>query len=137
MTRRLFFLGMESPSFHLLPPQRLAVSPFLDTVLSFGELPPAGERYLRLQLAGFSLDVGNSGSRDLAHNPSTIAFPLKQQTQSRLTLLKKHTTHPLLSVQFSCTLKKKKKLEQIKFKRLLKISIHVEEYFSDYFLFEV
>ena len=101
---------MESPSFHLLPPQRLAVSPFLDTVLSFGELPPAGERCLRLQLAGFSLDVGNSGSRDLAHNPSTIAFPLKQQTQSRLTLFVEEAYYS--SVTFSSVqlhIKKEKK----------------------------
>lgn len=135
MTRRFFFLGMESPSFHLLPPQRLAVSPFLDTVLRFGELPPAGESCLRLQLAGFSLDVGNSGSRGLAHNPSTTAFPLKQQTQSRLTLFVEEAYYS--SVTFSSVqLHIKKKIEQIKFKRLFKISIHVE-YFSDYFLFEV
>lgn len=127
---------MESPSSHLLPPQRLAVSPFLDTVLRFGELPPGGERCLRLQLAGLSLDVGSSGSRNLAQNPSTIAFPLKQQTQSHLTLFIEEAHYS--SVTFSSVQLhiKKKKLEQIKFKRLLKISIHVE-YFSDYFLFEV
>ena len=82
---------MESPSSPLLPSQRLAVTPFLDMVLRFGELPPGGERCLRLQLAGFSLDMGNSGSRDLAPNPSTIAFPLQEQTQSRLALFIEET----------------------------------------------